>query len=103
MSPPSLSGDGTGMVFTVDAAIIDDDDFVSTRPNWFRKLLTPCYIIRLSALYTCFCSFAVDKVMIKESYYYYYYRPIQYASYDSWPCSDWPLATGNNVTYYTMQ
>ena len=32
-----------------------------------------CYVIRLSALYTCFI--------------------IQYKSYDSWPCSDWSLAT----------
>ena len=38
-------------------------------------LRTYCYVIRLSALYTCFI--------------------IQYTSYDSWPCSDWPpvLAT----------
>ena len=35
----------------------------------------PCYVIRLSALYTCFI--------------------IQYTSCDSWPCSDWPLASNN--------
>jgi len=28
MSPPSFSGDGAGMVFTVDAAVIDGDDIV---------------------------------------------------------------------------
>jgi len=34
-----------------------------------------CYVIRLSALYTCFI--------------------IQYTPCDSWPCSDWPLASNN--------